>query len=117
MAVATKNRRKITVGDRRYVWYVAEDDEAAGKVLQVISEDKQFIVKYQLDQPRGDEYIVILGRLFAGASTGGPWRRFLCPRFGASTVTSRNVRQLIEWCLDERLKRQEIEWRSQPIRL
>jgi hypothetical protein len=49
MAVATKNRRKITVGDRRYVWYVAEDDEAAGKVLQVISEDKQFIVKYQLD--------------------------------------------------------------------
>ena len=117
MAVATKSRRRITVCDRRYVWYVAEDDEGAGMVLHVISDDKQFIAKYQLGQPTGDEYIVILGPLFAGASTGGPWRRFLCPRFGASAVTPRNVRELIDWCLDERLKRQGIEWQSHPIRV
>ena len=117
MAVATKSRRKVTVGDRRYVWHVAEGDEGAGMVLHVISDDKQFIAKYQLDQPRGGEYIVILGPLFAGASTGGPWRRFLCPGFGTSAVTPRNVRELIEWCLDERLNRQEIEWQSHPIRL
>ena len=87
-------------------------------VLQVISTDKQFIAKYQIDQPRGEEYVVILGRRFGGAKTGGPWRRFLCPRFTANTtVTPRCVRQLIEWCLDEQVKRQEIDWRSHPIRL
>ena len=52
-------------------------------VLQAISADKQFIAKYQIDQPRGEEYVVILGRRFGGAKTGGLWRRFLCPRFAA----------------------------------
>ncbi|HVR96636.1 MAG TPA: hypothetical protein VMW27_08485 [Thermoanaerobaculia bacterium] len=117
MAVASKNRRKLTVNDRRFLWYVAEDDEGAGMVLQVLSSDKQFITKYQLDQPEGDEYLVVLGRLFAGASTGGSWRRFRCPRFAGESVTPRDVRNLIDWCLDESLTRQEIDWRSHPIRL
>jgi hypothetical protein len=86
-------------------------------VLQVMSTDKHFIVKYQIDQPRGSEYIVILGRGFGGAKTGGTWRRFLCPRFAADSVTPRCVRQLIEWCLDEHLTRQETDWQSHPIGL
>jgi len=86
-------------------------------VLQVISTDKQFIAKYQIGQPKGEDYVVILGRRFAGAKTGGPWRRFLCPQFVTRTVTPQSVRQLIEWCLDERLTRQEIDWRSHSLRL
>ena len=117
MAAASKNRRKITVGDMQYLWYVAEDDEGAGMVLQVISTDKQFVAKYQIGQPQGEDYIVILGRRFAGAKTGGPWRRFLCPCFATHTVTPRAVRQLIEWCLDESVARQEIDWRSRSLSL
>ena len=109
MAVATKRRRKITVADRRYIWFVCEDDE--GMVLHVVSADKKFIAQYQLVQPKGVEYIVILGRRFAGAKTGGPWKRFRCPRFATPAVTPGAVRQLIEWCLDENLKRQEVDWR------
>lgn len=118
MGIATKSRRKITVKDQKYLWYVAEDYEAAGAVtLYVISTDKHFIIKYQIGQPKGEEYIVILGRRFAGAKTGGPWRRFLCPRFADKAVTPQSVRQLIEWCLDESLARQEIDWRGQLVDL
>jgi len=117
MGVATKSRRKIQVGDKRYIWYVAEDDGPGGMVLHVISTDKHFRVKYQLNQPKGDEYVVVLGRIFAGASTGGSWKRFLCPRFASSAVTPRSVRALIEWCLNEGMERHEVDWRSQAIRI
>ena len=114
MGVATKRRRKIIVGDRQYIWYVCEDEGAAGLILNVISNDKQFIAKYQLDQPEGQEYVVILGRLFAGAVTGRCWKRFFCPRFAEHSVASKNVRELIEWCLDESLERHPAEWRRSP---
>ena len=86
-------------------------------VLHVISADKQFIAKYQIGQPEGESYIVILGLRFAGAKTGGPWRRFLCPRFVGGAVTPQSVRDLIEWCLDESLTRQKIDWSSHPLSL
>jgi hypothetical protein len=117
MGVATKRRRKITVKGHRYLWYVTEDDEGAGMVMHVISTDKQFIAKYQIGQPKAEDYIGILGRRFAGAKTGGPWRRFRCPQFVARTATPQAVRQLVEWCLDERLARREIDWRSHSLAL
>ena len=110
MAVSTKGRRKITVGGRPYVWFVSDNDEAWW-VLTVISSDKKFLAKYALHQNEGEEYAVILGKQFAGAETGGSWRRFLCPRFATEAVTPGDVRRLIEWCLDERLPRQEIDWK------
>ena len=117
MGVATKNRRKITLNDRQYVWHVAEDRDGKGLVLHITSTNKQFIAMHLLNQSEGKDYIVILGRRFAGAITGGNWRRFLCPHFAADSVTPRGVRQLIEWCLDEQVARQEIDLRSHAFRL
>jgi hypothetical protein len=117
MGAATKRRRKITVEGHQYLWYVAEDDDGAGMVLHVISTDKQFIAKYQMGQAKGEDYIVILGRRFAGAKTGGLWRRFLCPQFVGRAVTPQAVRQLIEWCVNERLARREKGWRSHSLAL
>ncbi|MGV3658650.1 MAG: hypothetical protein ACO1TE_00645 [Prosthecobacter sp.] len=114
MGVAAKHRRKITVGDERYLWYVAEED-AAGMVLNVISADKRLMVKFQLDQPVGEEYIVILGRRFAGAQTGSGWSRFRCPRFAELAITPQIVRDLVDWCLDGTLPREVAEWRSWPV--
>ena len=117
MAIASKRRRRITVNREQYLWYVAEDEEGAAMVLQVISTDKRFIAKYQIGQPMDRSYIVILGKRFAGAKTGGPWRRFLCPQFVLDAVTPQSVRKLIEWCLDESLTRREICWHSRPLSL
>lgn len=115
MGVATKGRRRITVGDRQYLWYVAHNDDGPGMVLHVISPDKRFNVKYEIDQPAGEEYIAIRGRRFVGAETGSCVRRFLCPPFATDAATPRAVRRLIEWCLDEHLTRQETD--SRPFRL
>lgn len=115
MAVATKSRRKVTVEGKQYVWYVAENGDGPGMVLHVISPDKQFIVKYQVDQPTGEEYVVVIGPRFSGAETGGPWKRFLCPRFAENAVTPSCVRELIQWCLNEHLTRQEIDCRSHSL--
>lgn len=89
MGVATKGRRKITVKNHQYRWQVAENDDGPGMVLQVVSTDKHFIAEYLIDQPEEQEYIVIRGRRFAGAKTGGRSRRFLCPRFAAHAATIR----------------------------
>lgn len=40
MAVATKNRRKIKIGDLEFLWYVSEDADSADMVLHVVSTDK-----------------------------------------------------------------------------
>lgn len=108
MGVGLKNRRKITVAEKRYVWYVAPDYDSADIVLHVSSIDKQFLIKYQLHQTEIESYIVVLGPRFSGAVTGGCWKRFACPLFVTNIVKPSAVRSLIEWCLDDRLARHEV---------
>ncbi len=117
MAISSKGKRKITVGGRIYFWFVSEykADWPPG-VLTVMSPDKEFHAQFPLSfmestLPDEKVYIVIIGQLFAGAETGGVWKRFTCPRFAGGTVTPTNVRRVIEWCLDEGLERQEVDSR------
>ena len=107
MGVKTKGRRKIVVNDTQYIWYVSDNYDGCGFVLNILSQDKKFIVKYQLSQPNGEEYLVVLGSRFAGADTGGSWCRFLCPKWGGENITPKDVRNIIEWCLDESIPRQK----------
>ena len=86
-------------------------------VLHVLSPDKRLIVEYQIDQPEGNEYIGILRKVSVGAKFSGFWKQFLCPRFIDRAATPQSVRTLIEWCLDENLARQEIDWRSRSLSL
>ena len=44
MGVRAKGRHKITVGGRDFVWWVYNDGES----LRIASEDKRFVVAYQL---------------------------------------------------------------------
>ena len=44
MSISTKRRRKIIVGDRAYVWYVAPDDDSGYDVLNIVSDDKYLIL-------------------------------------------------------------------------
>lgn len=110
VGVRKKGRRRIRVGTREFVWFVAENDDGPGLVLTVVSEDKHMILRYGLGQPPGEEYLLVLGRDFAGASTGGPWRRFQCPRWeeAGGRVTPAAVRAIIEWALDGQAERVEV---------
>ncbi|MEM9081426.1 MAG: hypothetical protein AAGC74_12120 [Verrucomicrobiota bacterium] len=109
MGVATKNRRKITVGDREFLRYVAEDiDDSPPTVdgnlhaLNILSADKQFIVRYHLNQTDSERrHITVIGAEFGGSHEPGCWRRFLSPGWcQEGVVTPSIVRQIIEWCLD-----------------
>ncbi len=101
MGVSTKKRRKLTVNNRLYVWYVKEDYDFPNYVLHVFSDDKQFIVHYHLRQSSDIRHIIVHGPDFPRvAGTGGVWRRFRCPEWGIENgaVTPRTVRNLIDWC-------------------
>lgn len=116
MSVKKKNRRKLKFQDRNFLWYVAEHPDGANMILHVLSDDKQFIVMYSLEQPVGEEYIVILGPDFEGAQTGGCWERFICPRFDTdNVVTPKDVRKLIEWCQNPDIKRETYHFVGYPL--
>jgi hypothetical protein len=113
MGIRKKWRRRINVRGRLFIWYVCEDSDSPDLVLHVISEDKQFIVMYHLDQP-GNPFLIVIGPEFTGVpNAGGIWRRFLCPRWESdSKVTPATVRSLIEWCLSSDKSLQEVDWRG-----
>lgn len=118
MAISRKNRRSITVGESKYVWYVAPDEEAFGApALTVISADRTFFVRYQLSQSHEARYVTVLGSRFRNLRTGGPWRRFRCPSFGAvDSVTPRDVRGLIEWSLETTGEAPaEVDWQGHAL--
>ena len=113
MGVASKNRRKITVGGRTYLWYVSEDiDDFPPMVsrdlraLNILSKDKRFIVRYHLGQTVSERrHITVIGGEFGGAQDPGCWRRFLCPDWCPDTVVTPGVvRSIIEWCLDPAIR-------------
>ncbi|WP_347380728.1 hypothetical protein [Paenibacillus pabuli] len=73
MGVNTKGKRKIVHGGRSYYWYDKEDDEDYGRIkLFIVTDDKKFIVSYEVDQSQKERipFIVIIGIEFAGLENG-----------------------------------------------
>ena len=117
MAVKTKGRRKITVGNRQFVWYMGDDDDSCDHVLHVVSHDKAFNVNYHLEQPAETRHLAVLGREFPGLpDAGGNWMRVRCPRWEeGGALTPGGVRRLIDWCLSTERKLVEVDYRGQSF--
>jgi hypothetical protein len=107
MAVSAKNRRKVEVDGRRYLWWVAEDEDSPFcpmlLAVTVASQDRRLLVRYHLGQPDELRHVTVLGPSFKGLSgCGGPWRRFRSPPFGLpNEVRPGDVAALIRWCEQE----------------
>jgi hypothetical protein len=115
MAISARSRRRIEVDEGSYLWWVAEHEDACGTpVLTVVSEDKHFLVKYQLLQSDDVRHVVVLGRDFRKRTDcGGRWRRFRCPAFGTlETVTPKGVAALVRWCKEGSDALVEVDWRG-----
>lgn len=96
MAVAKKNRRKLTINERLYLWYIAHSAEEGCYVLRIISDDKKFIVNYTLT---AHPVITVVGREFGRAERRKGWQRFRVPDFRDNgSITPASVRALIDWC-------------------
>jgi hypothetical protein len=117
MAIRKKHRRKLTLNNRQFVWYVSDDYDSADMVLHVVSEDKKFIVNYHLEQPDSHRFLIVLGKEFPGFSdAGGRWIRVKCPKWEVdSIVTPSAVRHLIEWCLFEERELVRVNWKGEII--
>ena len=117
MSIATKNRRKLNIGGREFIWFVKDDSDSAYMLLHVVSQDKKFFVNYHLRQPSNKRYLIVLGKEFPGlAHAGGCWLRVLCPEWETdSIITPASVRRLIEWCLSEQRELITVNYMGLPV--
>jgi len=118
MAIARKNRRPIEVLGREFLWWVYEDLEEAGAMtLAVASADKDFPVRYALQQPDESRYLTVLGREFPGLPEKRPsWARVRCPALtSGKAVTPSDVRRLIEWCLHSTRDVTQVDWMGREV--
>jgi hypothetical protein len=121
VAIAGKYRRKLVADDRRFIWFVREDEDSSYMVLHVASEDKRFLIQYYLEQPDETRHLIVLGPEFVGGVPknpwGGSWRRFLCPKWedAGGRISPRGVRSLIDWCYLTNDLRVEVDWLGRPV--
>lgn len=121
MGVAKRGRRRIVVGQRKYVWYVAEGLDWVPyrkAVLHVLSEDKRLMVAYPLEQETATRTLRVMGPQLGGVVRhDGSSVHVRCPRFELEdwTVGPRVVKELIEWVLDDELPRTFVDWEGHPL--
>jgi hypothetical protein len=121
MAISKKGRRRITIGDRLYLWWVCDTDPEYGSgsclALTVASEDGRFFVRYYLGQKPDRRYLIVQGQEFEGLPEAGScWIRVQCPEWQAgSSVTPADVRRLVEWCASAGRPLIRVNYRGDPL--
>ncbi len=117
MAIRMKNRRRIFVNDREFIWWVEEDCDSPDYILRIISPDKCFMADFHLGQPDESVFLAIWGREFPGLSgAGGSCLRVRCPKWDTTpAVTPATVRQVIEWSLAPKKNPIQVDWMGNPL--
>lgn len=101
MAITTRRKRKIQIGERGFVWWIAPDSDSMYLLLRICSTDKRFLVHYVLGQADDCRHIIVIGHEFPPLKdAGGNWSRVGTPLWSDAVVTPGLVRQIIEWSLD-----------------
>lgn len=112
MGVLEKSRRKIVYGNKKYIWYIAEDNDSPYRLLNIISGDKKFILSLSLDTDVS--YVISKGRFFQGNKSKGGWDRYLLPFSIPTIITPKFVADIISWAT-EKNDAVKIEWNGQDI--
>lgn len=102
MGISKKGKRTITYQDKKYVWWVREEEECCNETwLTVASEDKSLILSYRVGEC--DFFVISKGRVFQGRETSGRWERYWYPfqdRTPPMVITPGFVRELLAWAVD-----------------
>ncbi len=112
MGVKTKGRRKIIVNDRMYLWSVALDYDSPYYVLNIVSEDKSFIISCPLESET--PYIISKGNTFQNKNTNGIWNRYLLPFCVPKIITPKFVSDVILWSTQS-AQTAAVEWNGKDI--
>ncbi|MBY0202416.1 hypothetical protein J2T16_004496 [Paenibacillus intestini] len=123
MGVSKKHKRSIIRANRLFFWYVKPDlDDEGIMKLHIISEDRKFIVAYEVGQCiRGHlevPMLVIIGKEFEGwtADYMGH-RRVRTPVWNDGVVTPRLIGKIIDWCLMKDKEVISLNWKGEIIAL
>lgn len=95
MGVRKRGRRKITVDDKEYIWYVSQDDESDYFLLNIVSEDKSYVLTCPLKTEI--PYLISKGKLFKNEKTNGRWNRYELPLDIPEIITPFFVTRVISW--------------------
>ncbi|WP_089548940.1 hypothetical protein [Paenibacillus sp. SSG-1] len=98
-----------------YYWNVRQDVEDLGRIgLNIVSEDKKFIVLYHVAQADNDKisHIVVKGMEFVGLENYPQkgWVRIQTPIWDDRIVTPSLVRTIVEWCLLPKDRLAFVDW-------
>ncbi|SCW80389.1 hypothetical protein SAMN04487970_105141 [Paenibacillus tianmuensis] len=120
MGISKKNRRKIIRQGKVFYWYVNPDYDDAGKIkVHILSEDKKFIVAYEIGQVSRmgkSPYLVVIGQEFNGYSlqrTG--YIRAWTPAWDDFPATPLLVGKIIDWCYSEKQEIVLVDWKGELI--
>lgn len=112
MGVAEKGRRKFTVSDKRYVWYVELENDSPFHILNIMSEDKALILSCPVKTDT--QYIISKGNMFQNKRTKGIWNRYLLPFHVPDIITPKFVSDVILWATQSE-KAKEIKWNGKDV--
>ncbi|MCM3631669.1 hypothetical protein M3194_30740 [Paenibacillus glycanilyticus] len=117
MGVNSKGKRKLEYIGRTYYWNVQLDPEDYGQTnLDIVSEDKKFIVSYHVGQSNNDKrpFIVVKGIEFRGLENHyrQGWVRVLTPNWDDKIITPGLVKTIIEWCLLQKDLLELVDWKG-----
>ena len=112
MVVRGKGRRKISVGDTEYIWYVEMDYDSPYHILHIVSMDKHLILACPIDAETA--YIISKGKVFQNKSTNGIWNRYLLPFLIPEIITPVFVAKIISWATNG-ANATLVEWNGRDI--
>ena len=115
MGVLKAGRRKITVDEKEYIWYVAQDDESDHYLLNIVSEDKSCVLTCPLKTET--PYLISKGRLFKTEKTDGIWKRYRLPFDIPDIITPAFAAKVISWATHEgeAVLLQKIDGKNFPV--
>ncbi|MDE7300415.1 MAG: hypothetical protein K2N94_16585 [Lachnospiraceae bacterium] len=104
MGISKKGKRTITYRDKKYVWWVREEDEYWDEPwLTVASTDKSLILSCRVGAC--NSFVSSKGRVFQGKETSGKWEYYRYPfdnQTPLTVITPGFVQKLLAWAVDGR---------------
>ena len=108
MAISKKNRRTIVYKGQKFLWWVEDEFDDQGNMLSVnvVSEDKKFLIKhFAIQDDRNESYLSVIGPFFPRLERKvGNSMKISCPNFSKSfvnnAVTPKTVEGILDWCFE-----------------
>lgn len=76
-----------------YIWYIELDYDGSFHILNIVSEDKSFIIACPLNMKTA--YVISKGKRFQHDKTNGRWNRYSLPFQVPKIITPKFVSELI----------------------